>query len=58
MYFYRGDRVLFLSDKVAEMEDGQRLVEPLTNFWDDISWQGIANEGGVILKKGKMSTVN
>lgn len=49
MYFYRGDRILFLSDKINE----EGLVEPLTNFWSDISWQGIASEGNVILKKGK-----
>ena len=27
--------------------------EPLTNFWDDIPFQGIAKEGNVQLRKGK-----
>ena len=25
----------------------------MTNIWDDIGWEGIANEGGVTFKKGK-----
>lgn len=53
MYFYHGDRILFLSGKTQEIDEINGLVEPLTNFWSDISWQGIANEGGVVLKKGK-----
>ena len=53
MYFYQGNRILFLSNKTKEMGEMNGLVEPLTNFWSDISWQGIANEGNVVLKKGK-----
>ena len=41
-----GNRVLFLADKVAQ-EGGRRvLVEPLTNVWNDVPFQGIAREGG------------
>ena len=47
MYFYRGNRILFLDDKVQNGEEGGQIVEPLTNFWDDIPWQGIAKEGGI-----------
>lgn len=53
MFFLNGNRILFLKDKVERGEAGPTLVEPLTNFWPDISWQGIANEGDVVLKKGK-----
>lgn len=53
MFFYNGQRILFLASKVTEENGEKTLVEPLTNFWVDISWQGIANEGGVTLKKGK-----
>jgi adenine-specific DNA-methyltransferase len=48
-----GNRVLFLSSKVAITKDGPRLVEPLTNVWDDIPFQGIAREGGVVFARNK-----
>jgi adenine-specific DNA-methyltransferase len=49
MIFRRGNRVLFLADKVR---DGA-LVEPLTNVWDDVPFQGIAREGGVVFPRNK-----
>lgn len=53
MFFRDGNRILFLRDKMSNGDGESGLVEPLTNFWADISWQGIANEGSVELKKGK-----
>lgn len=53
MYIAGQDRILWLSDKLAEVDGEKKLVEPLTNIWDDISWQGIANEGDVVMRKGK-----
>ena len=73
MYFHKGQRILFLSDRIyapAEenggngaspadspedegVEIGAALAEKLTNFWDDIPWQGIAKEGGVKFPKNK-----
>jgi adenine-specific DNA-methyltransferase len=53
MYFYRGNRILFLKDKLYEEGGETFLGEPLTNFWDDMSWQGIAREGGVKFPKNK-----
>jgi adenine-specific DNA-methyltransferase len=48
-----GNRILSLADKVR-VEDGEpRLVEPLTNVWDDIGFQGIAREGGVVFSRNK-----
>jgi adenine-specific DNA-methyltransferase len=48
-----GNRVLFLADKTA-VRDGRRvLVEPLTNLWDDLGFQGIAREGGARFVRNK-----
>jgi adenine-specific DNA-methyltransferase len=48
-----GNRILFLADKVAEREGRRVLVEPLTNVWDDIAFQGIAREGQVRFVRNK-----
>jgi adenine-specific DNA-methyltransferase len=40
-----GNRVLFLADKVSRIGGRSVLVEPLTNVWDDVGFQGIAREG-------------
>ncbi len=49
-----GNRLLFLADKVRTNGDGERYVaEPLTNVWDDIPFQGIAREGGVVFTRNK-----
>jgi adenine-specific DNA-methyltransferase len=48
-----GNRILFLADKVTEREGRRVLVEPLTNVWDDIGFQGIAREGGVRFVRSK-----
>ena len=48
-----GNRVLFLSNKVVATTEGPRLVEPLTNVWDDLPFQGIAREGGVVFRRNK-----
>jgi len=48
-----GNRVLFLAHKVAERDGRPTLVEPLTNVWDDIGFQGIAREGGARFVRSK-----
>jgi adenine-specific DNA-methyltransferase len=53
MYFLAGERILFLKDKVERVGGANVIKEPLTTWWDDIPWQGIAGEGGVTLAKGK-----
>ena len=53
LFLYAGNRILFLSDKVREMDGTPRLVEPLTNVWDDLGFQGIAREGGVTFVRNK-----
>ncbi len=52
-YFIGGERVLFYDERLVEI-DGKRLPgETITDIWTDISWEGIAKEGGVDFPKGK-----
>ena len=48
-----GQRILFLDTKVRTVEGKRVLTEPLTNVWDDIPFQGIAKEGGVVFRRNK-----
>jgi adenine-specific DNA-methyltransferase len=48
-----GNRVLFLAHKVAQRDGRPALVEPLTNVWDDVGFQGIAREGGARFVRSK-----
>ncbi|MGH7286137.1 MAG: DNA methyltransferase, partial [Polyangiaceae bacterium] len=48
-----GNRVLVLADKVRVVNGKREIVEPVTNVWDDIKFQGIANEGGVTFSRNK-----
>jgi adenine-specific DNA-methyltransferase len=48
-----GNRILFLADKVATIEGRRVLVEPLTNVWDDLAFQGIAREGSARFVRNK-----
>jgi adenine-specific DNA-methyltransferase len=53
MYFVKGERILFYSDKL-KLIDGQYVAgEPLTSIWDDILSNNLHNEGGVEFPKGK-----
>ena len=53
MYFSRGQRILFYSDKL-KLIDGQYVAgEPLTSLWDDILSNNLHNEGNVDFPKGK-----
>jgi len=48
-----GNRVLFLRDKVRMIGGRPAIVEPLTNVWTDVPFQGIAREGGVVFTRNK-----
>lgn len=48
-----GNRILFLADKVRTIDGKNSIVEPLTNVWDDVPFQGIAREGGVVFSRNK-----
>ncbi len=53
MYFYNGRSIAFFSKKLKTIDGEKVVAEPLTNFWDDISWYDIGSEGGIELKNGK-----
>lgn len=53
MYLYKGGALAFYSNKMQELDGKMEITELLTDFWNHISWAGIANEGGVKLKNGK-----
>lgn len=48
-----GNRILFLRDKVRDVDGCPSIVEPLTNVWTDVPFQGIAREGGVVFTRNK-----
>jgi adenine-specific DNA-methyltransferase len=48
-----GNRILCLADKVTRRDGRYIIVEPLTNVWDDVPFQGIAREGGARFVRNK-----
>ena len=49
-----GQRILFFADKVKLIvDDCPMMIEPLTSLWDDVPFQGIAKEGGVVFVRNK-----
>jgi len=53
MYFVKGERILFYSEKLKYI-DGQWVAgEPLTTLWDDLLSNNLHNEGGIKFPKGK-----
>jgi adenine-specific DNA-methyltransferase len=48
-----GNRILFLGAKVRMIGGRPAIVEPLTNVWTDVPFQGIAREGGVVFPRNK-----
>lgn len=53
MYIYKGGALAFYSNKMKKIDGKLEVTELLTDFWNHISWAGIAKEGGVKLKNGK-----
>ena len=53
MYLFKGGALAFYSNKMKKIDGKNEVTELLTDFWNHISWAGIANEGGVKLKNGK-----
>lgn len=52
-YVYRGGVLAFYSNKMQVIDGQKTVTELLSDFWNHISWAGIAREGGVKLKNGK-----
>ena len=53
MYLYKGGSLAFYSNKIRVIDRQKVVTELLSDFWNHISWAGIAKEGGVKLKNGK-----
>lgn len=53
LYIVNGRSIAFYSSKFKDIDGGLKPAEPLTNFWDDISWYGISREGEVTLINAK-----
>jgi len=53
VYVVDGKQISFYSKNVNLVENKLTATKLLTNIWADISWEGIASEGGVKFKKGK-----
>jgi adenine-specific DNA-methyltransferase len=53
VYVIGGKQISFYKKNVDLIENKLTATKLLTNIWTDISWEGIANEGGVKFKKGK-----
>lgn len=52
-YVINGGSLSFYSKKIKTLDGQKTATELLTDFWSDISWDGIAKEGGVKMKNGK-----
>lgn len=48
-----GKEIIFYEEKLKSTDGKLTSTIMLTNIWTDISWEGIAKEGGVRLNKGK-----
>lgn len=52
-YIVNGRQMVFYSNRLLEIDGEMQPAELITDVWTDISWNGIANEGGVSFKNGK-----
>ena len=53
IYLKGGERILFYSDKLKQIDGEWIAGEPLTTLWDDILSNNLHAEGGVTFPKGK-----
>lgn len=53
VYIVNGERILFYSDKLKEIDGEYVSGEPLTTLWDDLLSNNLHKEGGVSFPKGK-----
>ncbi len=52
-YLKKGRLLAFYSSKLQDIDGEIMPTQRLSDFWDDLSWDSLANEGGVTLKNGK-----
>jgi adenine-specific DNA-methyltransferase len=53
LFIRNGQRILFYSDRLMEIDGEVVTAEALSDWWDDTLPNDLHNEGGVTLKKGK-----
>ena len=53
IYIYKGGSLAFYADKLRVIDGELTPTELLTDFWGDINFAGIADEGGVQFKNSK-----
>ena len=53
VYAFNGQKILFASNKIKNIDGGEKLGEYVGDLWDDISYNNLHNEGGVDLPNGK-----
>lgn len=53
MFFLKGERILFYSDTLKDIDGTLTPGEPLTTIWDDLHSHNLHNEGEVSFPKGK-----
>ena len=53
VFAFNGQKILFASNKVKNIDGGDKLGEYIGDLWDDISYNNLHNEGGVDLPNGK-----
>jgi adenine-specific DNA-methyltransferase len=52
-YVRNGKLILFVSDRLTQIDGKQTFSQPISDIWDDVLPNDLHNEGGVDLKKGK-----
>lgn len=52
-FIFKGKAILFLVNRLMEIDGEKVFAEPLTDIWEDVLPNDLHNEGGVSLKKGK-----
>lgn len=52
-YIHNGKLILFVKDRLSEIDGELTFSEPLTDIWDDVLPNDLHNEGGVDFRKGK-----
>ncbi len=52
-YIHNGNIILFVKDRLQEIDGQLTFSEPLTDIWDDVLPNDLHNEGGVEFRKGK-----
>jgi adenine-specific DNA-methyltransferase len=53
IFILNGQQMSFYSKNVTFIDGKKCASKMLTDIWEDIAWEGIANEGNVRFKKGK-----